>query len=162
MDSRRKKDQGPPWGRYLSIFTLPGHLDDNLTPEQSAERIVTYFSKISQEYKPVEEDVLAADLQHRLDHKACYHPEIREENNYQSMLKSRKTDSLPGDIPAQILKEFLPEFAFPVSIIKKEAVNTHTWPKEYKKKYHLPLKKCPSPQTVDDLRGIGLTGWISK
>ena len=143
-------------------FTLPGHLDDNLTQEQSAERIVAYFSKISQEYKPVEEDVLAADLQHRLDHEACYHPEIREENIYQSMLKSKKTDSVPGDIPAQILKEFLPEFAFPVSIIIKEAVNTHTWPEEYKKEYHLPLKKCPSPQTEDDLRGIGLTGWISK
>ena len=81
-------------------FTLPGHLDDNLTPEQSAERIVAFFSKISQELKPVEEDILAADLQHRLDHKVCCHPEIREENIYQSMLKSKKTESVPGDIPA--------------------------------------------------------------
>ena len=143
-------------------FTLPGHLDENLTPEQSAERIVAYFSKISQEYKPIEEDVLAEDLQNRLDHEACYHPPINEEEVYQTMLKSKKTDTVPGDIPAPILKEFLPELALPVSIIIKEAVSTHTWPDDYKKEYHLPLKKCPLPQTEDDLRGIGLTNWISK
>ena len=40
-------------------FTLPKHMEEDLTPEESAERIAEYFSKISQEYKPVEEDELA-------------------------------------------------------------------------------------------------------
>ena len=78
------------------------------------------------------------------------------------MKKSKKTDSVPGDIPASILKEFLPEFALPINAILKEAVETHTWPESFKKKYHLPLKKIPFPQTEDDLRGIGLTSFVSK
>ena len=78
------------------------------------------------------------------------------------MKKSKKTYSVPGDVPAVILKEFLPEFALPVTAIIKEAISTHTWPDQHKKEYHLPLKKIPSPLTEDDLRGIGLTSWISK
>ena len=78
------------------------------------------------------------------------------------MKASKKTDSVPGDIPSSILKEFLPEFASPVTSILKEAVRTHEWPTIYKREYHLPLKKVPSPLTEDDIRGIGLTSWVSK
>ena len=43
-----------------------------------------------------------------------------------------------------------------------EAVSSHTWPDIYKKEYHLPLKKVPVPETEDNLRGIGMTAWVSK
>ena len=78
------------------------------------------------------------------------------------MKSSKITDSVPGDIPAIILKEFLPEFATPVTAILKESVRAHTWPSIYKKEYHLPLQKVPSPETEDDVRGIGLPAWASK
>ena len=78
------------------------------------------------------------------------------------MLKAEKTASVPGDIPAVILKEFLPELTLPVAVIIKEAVNSHTWPEGYKKEYHIPLKKCPAPQSESEKRGIGLTSFINK
>ena len=81
---------------------------------------------------------------------------------YQNMKEAKKTESVPGDIPAPILKEFLPEFATPVTAILKQAVKNHTWPDIYKKEYHLPLKKVPTPQNEDNIRGIGLTMWVSK
>ena len=34
-------------------FTLTQHIDENLTPQQSAERFADYFSAISQEYLPL-------------------------------------------------------------------------------------------------------------
>ena len=37
------------------------------------------------------------------------------------MKSAKMTDSVPGDIPASILKEFLPEFATPVTAILKES-----------------------------------------
>ena len=74
-------------------FTLPEHLDENLTPSQSAERIVSYFAKISQEYKPIEEDTLSPQLQLRLDNEVCCHPAVREEEIYKNMLGAKKTDS---------------------------------------------------------------------
>ena len=72
------------------------------------------------------------------------------------------TDSVPGDIPAVILEKFLPEFAAPITAFLKESVDTHTWPSIYKKEYHLPLRKIPSPETEDDVCGIGLTALISN
>ena len=36
-------------------FTLPTHLEENLSPQQSAERIAKYFVSISQEFKPIDE-----------------------------------------------------------------------------------------------------------
>ena len=78
------------------------------------------------------------------------------------MKAAKKTDSVPGDIPKTILKEFLPEIATPVTSIIKQAVETHTWPELYKKEFHLPIKKQPSPESEGDIRGIGLTAWVSK
>ena len=85
-----------------------------------------------------------------------------EHEIYEKMEASKKTDSVPGDIPFNILKEFLPQFVTTVTAIIKEAVETHTWPAIYKKEYNIPLKKTPSPESKDDLRGIGLTSWVSK
>ena len=49
-------------------FSLPSHIDSNLTEAQSAEAIAEYFSKISQEYCPIDDDKSASwmEVQERL------------------------------------------------------------------------------------------------
>ena len=89
-------------------FSLPGHIDENLSASQSAEKLVKYFSKISQEFTPLEEDTLPLRVEARLSSSPCTHPEILEHEIYQNMKEAKKTDSVPGDLPAPILKEFLP------------------------------------------------------
>jgi hypothetical protein len=145
-------------------ISLPTHIDANLTPQESAEAIVTYFSKISQEFTPIEEDSSAKwlDAERYINSEPCQHPAIYEHEVFENMKRAKKTDSVPGDVPASILQEFLPEFASPITAILREAVQSHEWPEIYKKEFHLPLKKIPCPQTEDDLRGIGLTSWVSK
>ena len=69
---------------------------------------------------------------------------------------------MPGDIPTKILEEFLPEFTTPIAAIYREALAAHTWPKSYKKEFHLPINKVPQPQSEDDLRNLGLTPFLSK
>ena len=131
---------------------------------QSAEAFATYFSKISQEFTPIEEDISASwlDVQKKLNQASCDHPPITEHKVFENMKAWKKIDSVPGDVPIAILKEFLPEFAFAVTCILKEAVSSTIWPDEFKREYHLPLKKIPIPKSEDDVRGIGLTSWISK
>ena len=41
-------------------------------------------------------------------------------------------------------------------------VDMATWPKPFKKEYHLPIKKVPQPQSEDDLRNLGFTPFLSK
>ena len=124
--------------------------------------MVEYFSKISKEFTPIEEDTLPERVDSRLSSDPCEHPEMAEHQIYENMRASKKTDSVPGDIPASILREFLPEFTTPVKAILSEAVRTHEWPAAYKLEYHLPIKKIPNPLTEDDIKGIGLTNWVSK
>ena len=145
-------------------FTLPNHIEANFSPKESAEAIADYFSKISQEYTPLEEDKFTQcmDIQRKLEQAECCHPVIMEHNIFENMKAAKKTDTVPGNIPAAILKEFLPEFATPVTAIIKEAIETHTWPDVFKKEYHVPIKKVPSPQSEDDVRGIGLMSWVNK
>ena len=87
-----------------STFSLPDHVNRNLTAKESAEEIALYFSKISQEFKPIEEDSLPNDLEEKLETEECEHPHISEHHVYENMKKAKKTNSVPGDIPAVILK----------------------------------------------------------
>ena len=125
-----------------TTFSLPNHVALNLTTQQSAEAICSHFAAISQEYTPIEEDKSARwmEVQSNLSKQECNHPIIMEHEIYENMKSSKKTDSVPGDIPVNILKEFLPEFTTPITTIIKEAVETHTWPAIYKKEYHIPFK----------------------
>ena len=49
-----------------STFKLPDHINRNLTAKESAEEIAMYFSKISQEFKPIEEYSLPHNLEEKL------------------------------------------------------------------------------------------------
>ena len=102
------------------------------------------------------------DAQNTLNQGPCEHPYIQEHTIFSNMKAAKKTDTVPGDIPAAILQKFLPEFTTPITAIWKQAVETHSWPESYKKEYHLPIPKIPLPQTEDDICGIGLTCFISK
>ena len=111
-----------------STFSLPAHIEANLTPVESAEKIASFFAKISQEYTPIDEDVSSPwmDVKKKLESEPCSHPQIEEFQVYENMKASKKTDSVPSDIPATILKEFLPEFTTPITAILKDAVENHT------------------------------------
>ena len=157
-----KKISSRPGDGNSDSFVLPNHIDSNLTPEQAAEEICSFFSSISQEFKPLDIDTLPERVWRKLNCECCPHPEVHDHEIYKDMLQAKKTDSVPGDIPKDILKEFLPEFTKPISDIIRAALHQHEWPDSFKDEYHLPIKKVPIPITEDDLRGLGLTQFISK
>ena len=92
----------------------------------------------------------------------CDHPVFEEHVVYSELLSAKKTCSVPGDIPTDILDEFLPEFTTPITHIFNRAFSTHEWPEMFKKEYGVPLQKIPNPESEDDLRSIGLTPFLSK
>ena len=72
--------------------------------QNSLQRELPVFSSnISHEYKAIEEDIFSAELNSRFQHEGCSHPEVREEDIYENMVKAKKTDSVPGDIPSKVL-----------------------------------------------------------
>ena len=102
------------------------------------------------------------EAQDKLSRSQCEPPDIQEHQIFENMKASKKTDFVPGDVPTRVLKEFLPELVTPVVAILREAVKTHTLPKQCKQEYHILIKKIPLPQNENDIIGIEFTPWISK
>ena len=73
-------------------FSLPAHIDANFTALQSAEAIANHFSKISQEYTPIEDDISTRwmEVKERLSNTKCTHPQIFEHEIYENMKSQRK------------------------------------------------------------------------
>ena len=48
-------------------FTLISHIDENLTIEESMEKIANHFSKISQEFSPLNPNLLPETVQDKIN-----------------------------------------------------------------------------------------------
>ena len=143
-----------------SLFSLPKHIEDNLSALESSNRICEFFSSISQEYSPLNTSTLPTHVQEKLANDPCCHPNLSDHQVYEGLKRGKKTCSVPGDLPSKILEEFLPELTAPIAAIYREAIASHSWPRSYKKEFHLPINKIPTPQTEDDLRNLGLTPFL--
>ena len=84
-----------PGDNTSNSFTLPSHVDRNITTEDSAEEIVEYFAKISQEFTPIEEDTLPESLIEKLEDIHCEHPEIVEHDIFENMKKNKEDRLYP-------------------------------------------------------------------
>ena len=100
-----------------NVFTLPNHESENLSAEQSAERIAQHFALISQEFPPLDVQSLPARVQIKLQ---CVDsaPVITEYDAYKKIMGAKKPRSgVPNDLPKLITQQFAPELALPASRI---------------------------------------------
>ena len=136
-----------------NTFTLPSHEIENLDNEQCAERIADYFAQISQEFPPLDRDLLPPRVQCKLDSPSV--PPVMDEHDIYQKIKSAKKprSGVPGDLPRVIVQEFGPELATPVHCIIDNIVQSGEWVTS--------IGKIPIPETEDDLRPISLTPFFS-
>ena len=148
-----------------SNFTLPSHVDDDLTPAQSAERLADYFCKISQEFDPIcvenfppwIKDILKAG---KTDSNK---PVLEDWQVYKKLLSSKKPNSLvPGDLPVKLIKEFTPELAKPVTVIYNRITQSAEYPRQWVVEYQLAIPKVTPALSEDDTRNIASTAYFSK
>ena len=146
-----------------NTFSLPEHENLCLSPDQSAERIAEHFASISQQYPPLNTDLLPTRVKNKIQSCNTEPPEISEYDVYCKIRSAKKPKScLPGELPKTILQEFLPELASPVKIILQNIFKTGEWPSHWKLEHVIPIGKVPVPESEDDLRPISLTPFFSK
>ena len=81
-------------------FALPNHQAQNLSPKQSAEKKADHFASISQEYPPLNLDLLPDRVRQNLSTKTNP-PIISEHECYQKIKAAKKPQSgVPGDLPS--------------------------------------------------------------
>ena len=145
-----------------STFTLPSHQADGLNNKQCAEKIAEYFAEISQEYQPLDVNILPERVGLRLRTKTSP-PIISELECYEKIVAAKKPQGgVPGDLPSPLVKEFSVELAKPVQELLNNIVQSANWPDLWKVEYVTPIGKIPRPETEDDLRPIALTPFLSK
>ena len=146
-------------------FTLQSHLEDNLTEVESIERIASHFSQISQEFPPLDYNLLPDQVKAKLSCPCSPDdmPTISDYDVYEQIRKSKKPrSSVPGDLPRRIVQEFGPEIATPAGRIFRNIVKTGHWPKQWRLEYGTPLQKQSNPINEDQIRIISLTSFLSK
>ena len=114
-----------------STFTLPAHESENLSDEQSAERIGQYFAQISQEFPPLDVKLLPPRVQCKLENESAP-PTIDNYDVYKKIRSAKKPRSgVPNDLPKLLVQEFAPELAKPVGRIINRISSTGSWPEQW-------------------------------
>ena len=145
-----------------NTFSLPSHEKDNLSEEESAERIADHFSAISCEFPPLDVASLPGRVQTKLQ-STDSPPEISDFEAYRKLRAAKKPRSgVPNDLPRQIIQEFGPELAKPVGRLINRISTTGEWPNQWKLEHVVPIGKVPMPESEDELRPISLTPFFSK
>ena len=146
-------------------FSLQSHLEDNLSSEESTERIAEYFARISQEFPPLQREQLPEHVKTKIEGPVNQDelPIIHDHVVYENIKRSKKPRScVPGDLPRRIVQEFGPELAKPAGKIFRNIVQTGHWPKSWRVEYGTPLQKTNNPYNEEQLRIISLTAYLSK
>ena len=147
-------------------FTLQNHIDENISTEESIERIADFFAQISQEYPPLDCDQLPNRVKEKLNSESSEQndtPQLSEKEVSMQIKSSKKTNSMvPGDLPKPIIQEFPDELARPVTKVFQNMLDTKQWPATWRTEYGVPLQKQANPENENQLRIISLTSFFSK
>ena len=138
-------------GGDLEVECLQG-----LDNQQSAEEIALFFSRISQEYAPLDMNKLPAYLPAGPPQQI----DVHDVADRIFKLKSRKS-TLPIDLPSKIRKNVAYELAIPLTDIYQSSLNQYHYPKLWKHEWVVPAQKVANPKALKDLRKISLTSEFS-
>ena len=142
---------------------LPEDLAAGLSRQQQAEDYASHISKISREYIPLSRAVLPDRVTHALENGVCKgHPNVEDHDVYEILRGRKLTGGVAGDMDPRVVKACMVELVHPVACVYREAVVTHEWPTLWKIEKQVMLKKCPNPQTKDDMRNLGLSPYFNK
>ena len=147
-----------------NTFTLPAHLDYNLTAQQSAEMIANHFAAISQDYEPINTNNFPPNMREALKKPdLSVIPKLEDYQVYKKICKAKKPNStVSGDLPKKIVQEFSCELSTPVTIIYNSILKTLQYPRQWVVEHQIPLPKVYPPATEDELRNIAKTAFFSK
>ena len=159
----RKLEFGPSVDN--SSFQLPEQIENNWTTMETAENLADFFCKISQEFDPICTSRFSPRVKEKLENGKvdASKPVLDEWMVYKKIVAAKKPKTvLQGDLPVKIVKEFSPELAKPVTLIFNRITNTGEYPRQWVTEYQVAIPKVRPPQSLDDLRNISSTAFLSK
>ena len=117
-----------------AVFQLPVHAELGLSSAQSAEVIAEHFSKISQEYAPLNISKLPPNVQTFIQQNdSNLAPKLTTHEVQSRILKAKKPNGLvPGDLPKKVVQKCARTLAIPVAMIYNKITECAEYPKLWK------------------------------
>ena len=136
-------------------------VDEKSDDQTLTNEMATYFSNISKNFTPVDGTLLpvypaGGDF---VSDVVCY---PHEHEVYEVLKTSKKTCSLPRDIPLKVLNNFLPDLVRPITNIFCQCISEGVYPTSWKTEYVNIIPKVFPPNDYGDLRNLSLTEFLSK
>ena len=145
-------------------FTMTEHLEQNLSLEQSLDRIVHYFSNLSCQHPPLNVELLPDRVKLKLISETDYTqiPVISPQDIWEIQRGRHKTQSaVPGELPPRLRYEFAVELCEPAALIFNNISRSAVWCQDWLVEYGSPLKKVLNPENEESLRIISITNYFS-
>ena len=131
------------------------------TDQVLTDEMADYFADISKNFQPVDASLLGIVPQNS-DFVSEVHCLPTEEEIFGVLQSAKKTSSVPNDLPAPFLKEFLPFLAKPAQNIFIKSITDGVYPTRWKTEFVTPHPKVLPPVSYGDLRNLSLTEFLSK
>ena len=147
---------------------IPAYLEDGLTPQESANRLASHFSAISQTVAPLDVANFHPALRQTIERGLLTKdkPVLTQHQVYRKILRIKKPNSsVAGDIPKKLVQKYPFLWAGPATTMFNKIIQTADWPLTWKIEHAFPLHKTENPSQVsseDDVRTISKTSFISK
>ena len=147
-----------------SVFQLPAHADLRLSSAESAELIAEHFSKISQEYSPLDVAKLPSNVQIYLkSNDSNLAPRLSAVDVRRRIIKAKKPNGIiPGDLPKKVVQNCSEMLAPPIAKIFNKITVTAEYPPQWKIEHQVALAKVYPPESEEELRNIAKTPFWSK
>ena len=144
----RRLGDGPEDQQKFRSFSLPEWKDKEIPAQECPDMLADHFSKLSLTLEPISmknfHPKFRKTIKEGIQDKDK--PVLNEYEVYRKLKQAKKPNSsVPGDIPKPILKEFTPEFAFPVTKIFNKITKSACYPRDWVREYQTPIPKIPSP-----------------
>ena len=117
---------------------MEGGRTDTAPNMESTNRLLKYFSSISQKFEPLNIEKLPLDVQRKLNEEvnSCDIPAIQPYQIYDKMKGCKKTKSaVPGELPARLRQVFDVELSEPAAILFNNIAQSGCWPQSWKNEY---------------------------
>ena len=124
-----------------------------LTEQEQAEYIAAHYSKISNQYEPIQDEDFP-DF-NPMSHGGCRPPYVEPLKVHQIIQKMNKSAATaPSDIPIKLVAEFSVEIAFPLAHIINFCLQNGVYPDIWKMESVTPVPKSFPTEKLKNLRKI--------
>ena len=122
----------------------------DLDAKEQAEKLAEYFSSIPNEYEPLKDSDIEVPpfVESEI-------PQFHPSDIWFRLMKIRTNKStVPGDLPAKLIKEFAVSLAEPFADIVNTIFRRGEYPQIYKYEIPTPVPKVRPPKKVSQMRNI--------